>query len=198
MALVIPIGFCYVQWQLSCEGDAEEMLTGMGYEIDTPPLSQVDVDNMRTLFLDIVTNLSTEYALEGLRVAIGQDGENQLMESARVHTPGSAGDGALPPNCCYLVSKKSAVGGRRNRGRMFIPGILAEDVFPNGTLNTTRETQMQTAVDVLIDTAVMAGANLLQAVILHNSEGSAVPDPTPVTSLDVQGKIATQRRRLRP
>ena len=102
-------------------------------------------------------------------------------------TAGGVAATSAPPNTAYLVSKRTALGGRANRGRLYLPGVDEADVSAQGTFGTTA---LQAAVDQWLTDQ---DTNQLPMVILHNDVGS----PTPVTQLIVSNRVATQRRRLR-
>lgn len=128
-------------------------------------------------------------------VRIGQDGGEPLVG---VHTMsltgGSASATTLPPNCAVLVHKRTALGGRRHRGRFYLPWVAGEaTVGEDGTIGATQVTQYQTAVNAFrsaLSTAVTP------MVVLHSLGRTSVPAATPVSALTVDPLIATQRRRL--
>jgi hypothetical protein len=103
---------------------------------------------------------------------------------------GSNGGPPAPPNTAFLLEKKAALGGRKNRGRMFLPGVDGDEFSPGGVISSGR-----------FGTLTAAAANFLDAletlespmVILH----SASSDPSTVTELLLDPVLATQRRRLR-
>jgi len=104
---------------------------------------------------------------------------------------GGAGIDTVPMNCALLVRKTSSQPGRGGRGRYFIPFALEEtDVSETGQIDGTTVSDWQT-----IQTAFLAAlvAEDVPMVILHSGAGV----PAAVTTLNVQSKIATQRRRLR-
>jgi hypothetical protein len=102
---------------------------------------------------------------------------------------GQAGDSA-PPNVAYLVEKRTALGGRSGRGRMYLPGVNEGRVNDNGTIVSASRTAIQTAIDAWFTALDNGGVAMY---ILHNASS----DATIVTSLDVDPVAATQRRRLR-
>lgn len=94
------------------------------------------------------------------------------------------------PQVAVLIRKRTALGGRTGRGRMFVPGAPETDVV-NGSLQGGALTQWEDTADDFL-----AAWNTAQApmVILH-TEGTA--GPVIVTDFEVQALTATQRRRLR-
>ena len=106
-------------------------------------------------------------------------------------TAGTASGAPLAVNGSLLVKKGTALLGRHNRGRMYIPGILDESgVDARGFINSSDVPSFQTKVDNF-RTAYEDGS--LVSVIIH-ANGST---PTTITRLVVESQIGTQRRRMR-
>lgn len=196
----VPIGYSLVQWRLKCAGDSEEMLTGLAYQWAGPAPGEVERDFAAALFAGVMPSLTVEYSLLGARIVQGSDGPD-LIYTVDLATPVNGGvtSGSCPPNTSFLIRKGTGQGGRRNRGRMYIPGVPREAIFANGDIATTTVTGLQTRVDDLQDGPTLVDAGFTTPVLLHGLGLSPTPvSPTPVTSLNVQTKVATQRRRLRP
>jgi hypothetical protein len=119
-------------------------------------------------------------------------GPNDTGASAEVGAgiAGTGTDGQVQPGVCALIQKRTADGGRRNRGRIYYP-IGEASILDGGALATAYVTGSQS--DWALFLAAMPG-NTGPMVVLHNDAGFT---PTEVTSLSVQARAATQRRRLR-
>ena len=104
---------------------------------------------------------------------------------------GGAAINSIPVNGALLVRKFSGQAGRGGRGRFYWPFALNEaQVDEVGIIDgTTRSDHQELQDDFLSQLA----ANDIPMYILHTGAGS----PALVTSLGVQPKIGTQRRRLR-
>jgi hypothetical protein len=89
-----------------------------------------------------------------------------------------------------LVRKVTNAGGRKHRGRIFLCGVPEEDVDNASNIEGAALTNLQGAMDTLL---ADAETNNLRLMVLH---GDATA-PSLITSLAVQSKVATQRRRLR-
>lgn len=196
MALLIPPGFAQLvlRWQLA--GDPEPMVSTLGYDVSglggAYDAFLTSINNQYPISFGAGARLSV-YTFIGSILYVGQDGSPPAVYERPAAEAGSSGSQAPPSNCATLVRKNTALGGRRGRGRMFLPPFnLAEtSVDANGNL----------------DGAYVSGTNSNLAswlvtgrspVLLHNSEGvSPPPAPTPITTLVVQTKIATQRTRMR-
>lgn len=107
-----------------------------------------------------------------------------------VGNAGTGSGGDVTPSVCLLVQKRSSLGGRRNRGRLYFP--LAEaDCDQGGAVDPT-----------FLSTAAGAFATFFSDIAtadlpLYVFHTNILLAPTPLTGLEVQGQAATQRRRLR-
>jgi len=100
----------------------------------------------------------------------------------------------LPQNTAFLLRKRSALGGRRGRGRMYWPpAFLGEDSISSvGLMGEAQRSAIEGRM--IVATAAPAGTG---RVILHAPEVGAPTAPTPITALSLDALVATQRRRLR-
>lgn len=97
-----------------------------------------------------------------------------------------------PPNVSPLIRKLSSLRGRKNQGRMYLPGLLLDgDIFDDGTLSSGALTSIDGAATNFFNALDALGH---QMVILHPSLDDA---PTVVTGVQCEPLVATQRRRLR-
>lgn len=94
------------------------------------------------------------------------------------------------PGVSVLVTKSTALGGRKNRGRFFLPGITEGDIAIGGAL----ESSFLSACGIVFGNFFTElGDGGIPMVILHNDATA----PTDVTALVVASQSATQRRRNR-
>ena len=119
-----------------------------------------------------------------------RDSASGVFESSSAELAGTAGDTISPPQVALMVQKRTGVGGRRNRGRMYLPGPREDGYTDEGQLTTAQASELQTAAD---DWLTDMGNADVGVVILHADGGT----PTDVTSLVAGTFIATQRRRLK-
>lgn len=196
MGYVIPPGFGQVVWRMfSGNGDGEINIQ-MGFEVEGT-FSQANVDHLSQEFSTSVRpRINTGIRFIGAKVTIGNDGDPLIWESDNGgNLDGTRATNPWPLNCCYLVRKSSGLGGRKNRGRMYLPGGLASDIEAAGNLTTAGLTNANGYVTDLLGSDMTTGGGVAGWVILH-SEGITGP-PTPITGFAVEPKIATQRGRLR-
>jgi hypothetical protein len=145
--------------------------------------------------------MSTQVTMRGVHVTRGTDG-SPIVSVRPTSQAGNRNAQFLPQNCCLLVDKSTNSGGRRSRGRFFVPAITQEDsVSDVGQISGSLVTELQAAMDVFFDALAtpLAGmaAGPIPMFLLHSNGISSVPPPTLVTKLTVQSVISTQRRRLR-
>lgn len=106
---------------------------------------------------------------------------------------GTAGGLADSPNVALLVQKNTAFGGRAGRGRSYIPGVPTGHINEDGSLTSTYRDAMQLVID---DFYAKVAVQPMTPVLLHGL-GSPLTVPTEITSVTVDSRVATQRRRLR-
>jgi hypothetical protein len=134
----------------------------------------------------------THASLSLLRV-LAKLGPNDTGPAGEFGTvaPGPATIPPDSPQVAFLVKKITAGGGRQSRGRMFLPLVAEAQTDSGGVLNSVTQAAMQTALDEWLADLALRNVPM---VLLHNAVEVL---PTPVTSLRLDTRVATQRRRLR-
>jgi hypothetical protein len=129
----------------------------------------------------------------GLQVAKGT-ATGDLLGQHLGSFPGTLSDNVIPSNCAMIVTKNTALGGRRYRGRMFFPPIILNEgaVDPAGNINSSPLASIQGNFDAWFD-ALIAGD--WGPALFH--QGAGAPAPTGITSFTVESLCGTQRRRMR-
>jgi hypothetical protein len=192
--MTVPIGFVDAWVRYTLAGDLDPMFTALGYRVDTPPFTQANADALIAEMHAALDGCTTSaYTLDGGFVLVGNDG-GDIRYDVTVSRAGALGGSANPQNVATLVRKNTGLGGRRNRGRMFLPGIPEAFTADNGIIAPANVTTLQTAVNLLHSGALFAASNVDAMVLLHSTPPTT---PTVINSLDVQNLVATQRRRLR-
>lgn len=120
-----------------------------------------------------------------------REGEKQLLPLALAGT--NVGD-SLPAQDAILVSLRGANVGKKNRGRMYLPGP-ADTVAIVGEMDATSTTRVATAMRALFDDMRAGGSTFY----VYNAKANA-HDPIPftlkvITSEIVDRFIRSQRRR---
>lgn len=135
--------------------------------------------------------IAAGYTFEGVEVtAISETGPIIGADLSAV-----VGVGAFappPPAVCLLMTKQTARGGRKGRGRVFWPPFLLDEsqVSVAGNIDISWISAHQTLFQASVADWI-AGDH--PPVLLHE-DGTA---PNPLTGVSLQGTLATQRRRQR-
>lgn len=128
-------------------------------------------------------------------VRVGTGAEPRIATSTTPNQPGLLVAPSVPPNVAVLVTKNTALGGRKHRGRWFFPWFANEgSVDELGIMSAGTVLGKQTAVDAVLN--ALNDAPLEGLVILHDDQSPPPHNPTLVDSLTVSNLVATQRRRL--
>lgn len=192
MSARIPPGYIETVLGFTVPGQSGDVVVGLGWET-TGGFTVEDVPG----FIDALSALtngawSEDAAITEVTFRIGQDGPDDIViVAAGVDVPGSGSGEMLPVNNAFLINKVTAQPGRRGRGRSFWPGVTSSSVNPDGTVPSGSVTLMNDALAAFITGADGVG---LSPALLHQT---APNDPTPILGMITQGKIATQRTRLR-
>jgi hypothetical protein len=108
---------------------------------------------------------------------------------------GTVGGSSAPPvspQVSCLIQKQTVTIGRAGRGRIFLPYLAGSylDATNKGIISSADLPTVQTMADDVLATITGDGYTM---VLLHRDAST----PTPVTSLNVEQQVATQRRRNR-
>jgi len=105
-------------------------------------------------------------------------------------TAGTRVQDPTTPQVTVLGIKNTALGGRKQKGRMFVPGVAEEDVDGSGIVSSAAIGSWNTA---FADLLTNLSTNAIPMVLLHTDATA----PTAVTSIVLSNLASTQRRRLR-
>lgn len=149
------------------------------------------------------TILDSEVLIQPTIVRLG-DGSDTPFEAVAAGAAVAGGNAELmvPVNCAVLIKKLTALGGKANRGRTYMPfALTATDCSENGTILGTRVTADQTVADTFLaqlatDTTPMIISHRVFNTPLPPHFVTAITVGPLVTSYKVEGQIGTQRRRL--
>ena len=153
---------------------------------------------LATGFFSIIDN---GVSLVSTRVSLGTDGSEDLVGIDTTVVAGGRSLASTPANTAALVHKRTARGGRRGRGRMYIPWSLATTTVSEAGVVTPAEVTVITTAMTNWLTA-MAASGPGPVVLLHRPSlpGTLHPStagpPNVVTSMSCDALVATQRRRL--
>lgn len=159
-----------------------------------PDVIAEDVATAFTAPNSMSDRLDTGCTVTTVTCRVGQDAGDPRIG---VFAPNKAGVGlanAVPVNVAALIHKRTNFGGRRGRGRIFMPWCLDDtEVDEGGAIGVAARADLQANADVFLNVFALGGYSM---VVLHSPGQSSASVPFPVTSLTVDPRVSTQRRRL--
>lgn len=191
MAIPVPDGTLFLDFMWSGTAIPNGALNRFGlskagYAGDFAAL----VADVRTNWIESLQPWTSSAANLTIRVSEGAGGGlTPRADSASVS--GTVAGDALPPNVCYLVHKRTDVGGRHGKGRLFYPGVPETVSGTGGVLTSTAVAGVPAAFSLFLQKCT-ADSIQLRITAATNSWTSY-----PITALDCSQKFSTQRRRLR-
>lgn len=199
MGVIVPITYsqAVIRWGLT--GDPSPMVCTLGVG---PHPGHSPTDVAEEIYADLVmagsvcaaAQMSTHYQLQGVTVYFQNTGGFEIGAYDDV-LQGTGNSTPLPSNCAFLVRKNTTLGGRRNRGRFFVPPFMEveSNVTPTGAI-AANFAAIQARWDVFYNALTsVTPLFALQPVLFHSDGGT----PTPITGFSLQNTIATQRERMR-
>lgn len=197
MGIVVPVGEfqCVIRWALA--GDLEPMVSTIGLRSSN---GLTALGAAETITEGLVTSggpchagaMVTGWSFLGV-TAYQRTPEGFLVGEHNETVNGIKGGSTVPPNCAQLVTKVTGLGGRRNRGRMYVPPFADAETNISNTGVLLNLSGLQVLWDFFYDT-VIADPGVSTFVLFH-SDGTP---STPITGLRVESVMATQRKRMRP
>lgn len=196
MTVSIPPGFAECIIPITSSASSHVATITFGLDMGSSAGSPESCDLILTAFAESIGLDMDSNTLAGpTTLLVGQDGGPPVTVVGTITDPGDVTRASLPANCAALYKKSSATGGRRGRGRFFVPwvvgtaetdegGIISSGVLPG--LNTHAAAFL----------AALVTESGMSMVVLHSPGISTAGPPSAVTSLTVDRLIATQRRRL--
>jgi hypothetical protein len=210
MAIDVPVGYyqCKIRWVAT--GDPEEMICTIGVHGNEP--GDRDLLDVAHAVYNAFEGAFPPALLHSAFALVGCDVHDSPAISAARDvaswdevTPGTGTWDPLSSNCAMLIKKRTAKGGRRNVGRMFLPSgyLSAVDTNHLGEISSTNQVVYQNCatqfLDNLRDASTLPGQPIadFEPVVFHDKTELVAIDPTPITGLTVDRLIATQRQRMR-
>jgi hypothetical protein len=189
MANFIPSGYSQVAFKWSLLGDPQPIVCtfGMSGEVTGPDLENI-CDDWLAVFP--ATTMSSSYTFMGASSTTGPSGSGEQYDAAR-SVIGSVGTSPPASNSALGVRKNTSRGGRKGKGRWFLPaGYLVEsDIDALGNISAAVVNGLQTKINTFGNTIVSDGP----MVLLHADPSES---PTPVNSMTVVRKIYSTPNRM--
>lgn len=197
MALVvIPEGYFNTRYIWQCSGVLDDMSFAIGGQTGVGMDASDIAEACHLAFFNGVVvsdeQVNAAYTYVGTQTTRTIGGEPQIGEFNNGLTGVKVGDGVIV-NSALLIRKSTALGGRKNRGRCFVP-CFAEDnseITAAGLVTPSHVAAIQDRWDSFYS---LLGEGFVEPYLLHTDP---LDEPTPITRFAVQGLLATQRRRMR-
>lgn len=188
MTIDIPDGWAQTTLNWSAPTDTGTAATILAWNVTTyDTFGEVVADISEAFGDNLVPLLDSSFEVVSVDIV-----DNTFAESVSFARAGTRSGDSTPPNVALLVKKTTALRGKQFRGRNYWPGMLhTGDVDESGTISPSRRADLQMGFQGFF---ADLQSNGLQAVLLHNDPDTP---PTDINRITVEGKVATQRRRLR-
>lgn len=203
MADIIPPGYAEASIPLKHGGLARAAVITFGVELNDVPTT-ADANAMLVTWKDFMqSSLDASVTAGPLTYRVGQDGGEALVVPGSTTFQGTRDTtGSTPANLAMLLHKRTSRGGRRGRGRMYIPWVLADtDVDEVGAVLSSVVASWNTGLATLLIN-IQSTSKVDNMVVLHSPSRPGTENPTSpgspnvVTTLVADPIIGTQRRRL--
>lgn len=188
----VPVGYAAVTMPLTHAGLARSAAVTYGIYAGLFSGSASELaDAAFDLFATDIGDLIDSNVTIGPAHVQWNDGGGIFSGDGTETSPGGLSDNTQPPSVAVLIRKSTAAPGRSGRGRMYLPWAATDaSVDELGILDGAAQAVMQTKFDSWRSNSQFADLFL---TLLHAGAGT----PAAITALTVDGRVATQRRRLR-
>lgn len=186
-------------------GQSGDVVNVLGAIVDGALFDQADNDAVAVAWRGVVSaGCSSDVGFVRLTTLVGIGGGIVAEFETANGTFGGQSPNSMPSNNAVLVHKGTGFAGRRNQGRIYLPGVSEPDVDDAGALSNVYRTGIDTALATFA-TTVNAMAHVTGLAILHRAiikpaveeYTLAAEAATLISQLSTEVKIATQRKRLR-
>ncbi len=197
MGVTIPVNYGLLAFHTKTDLDPEEMLWTVGVNLTSVSDPQDVCTDAHAAWSDHIADLtSTIVDLTRVTLKVGPSSTGATYQDVTAAS-GNDGGSLLPPNSAVLVQKLTNLGGRKGRGRVYLPGIseISGTLDSSGTFSSGEAGVITAAMNaLLLDIGTGSASEGAPLVLLHSDSTT----PTLIVQFFCENKIATQRRRLRP
>lgn len=189
MSLRVPAFTFETTCHFEAPGQDGDIVTSFGWtgrDADDPP-SFPDTD---LAFQELMGNLNGAVTMIKISYRLGSAAAEDPVVERAVEYIGLGGGNMTPINNAFIVKKSTGLGGRRFRGRNYLPGVSENAVDNSGLLEAGVANGINTNVQDMRTAMTAQGCEM---ALLHQS---APWNPTAVVTALCEPVIATQRRRL--
>lgn len=186
----IPDGFTELQYSWAAPGQKGEILTSYGIN-ESVSATDAIADDLTAAFGNLSFGCSSSVTVTSCTFVQGQSSGDDLSTGLALSQEGGQDETMFPVNCATLLQKRTLTGGRRGRGRMYLPGVPEGKVTNDGNYDPAEVLLWAGRINDFVDATNTAGVEI---VLLHQT---APFSPSIVTSWGIVSLIANQRGRLR-
>lgn len=200
MALVIPVGFGVAAIELIGSPGTQPYITTIGVDLTAAGGDFVAAANTvhEAYETHIMPRTSDDLTLDRVTLAVGQDGPGGSVESSRPIVDGGSSGSRTPTAMSPVVRKITSQLGREGRGRMFLPGLLAEtDVGEDGAIRPATMDIVDNLANLFLAFLLAGGTPSgpsTPGVLLHSR---AELPPTPISAMRTASLVGWIRGRIR-
>lgn len=200
MAVTIPAGFGQLSFVFTGSFGTAPFVTTLGVDLTDVTTGQMAayLERWEEAFVDhLAIALDSDMALSEIRLTIPVTGGLGTVVHVTTNGGGARSGASAPINVAFILEKVTGQPGRRNRGRMFWPGLIPRDALDlSGMLNDATTNDLASTVETFINAGT--GTDPLDdpstfPVLLHSGPSA----PTPLTDLVGVRKVGTLKQRLR-
>lgn len=202
MSIVIPPGFGSAAVVMEGGVGTSPFITTLGVDLSPAGGDYVGVANRVMSAYDAAfgESMSPDLTITKVILSIGQDGGDAPTVESDLNAREGGGSGDFASlNSALLLNKRTAVLGRKGRGRMFIPGVIKENMVDiSGRLGqTTIDAFNGVAVGFLelLDSDEPGDVGVATTAWLLHSDTDE--PPSPLTALTAGPVVGTLRRRIK-
>lgn len=196
MSVTIPVGAGLAAFHFACAGKADDVITTCGYTPGDGSDPSATANTIYNAFTGATAPfqaawINTGYSFLGVSVT-EMTGTGPVVGQHFDTIVGTLSGDPMPVNCAVLLRKNTSLGGRKGRGRMYLPPCFFGEsgVDPAGVIAGVLLGPLSARFNAANGQLIGVGIFLS---LLHE-DGSAA---TPINGFSAQSVIATQRRRLR-
>lgn len=195
--MALPVGYAQASFVFQCTGISDPIVTTIGCQPQGGISAATIADAVYTSWTSATApfapaKVANSYTLTSVDVTL-ETASGPVLGQKLVNAAGTMVTVVVSAQVCVIARKQTARGGRKGRGRMFLPGaILVEANIDSAGIilpafRTTLDTNLTAALSLM-------SSNSVPAFLLH-SDPLITPDA--IIGMSTVSVCGTQRRRLR-
>jgi hypothetical protein len=196
--LHLPTGFYTYSFKFGgTSAPSGAAMTGCGIKTN----ASTELGIAQTLGTTFISRLSafgpSTLTLQEVYVRLGADVGTGVSYTEPYAATGASSSAGASPGVAYLIRHQTGLGGRRGRGRWYLPGVIEPQVDQGGVVLPTFVASVNTALTGMLGDLSTAGIPL--AVGHRYPEFFTGPKlvPNVITTSFLDSKVASQRKRQR-